>query len=120
MSTSSTLVTVVTHLQVHDGKLDDFRAGCRTLIERTSSEKKCVFMQVAFDGRKCVSHEGYADAAGVMEHLENVRATMEENMAMADLNGVELYGPADELDRLREPLGAFSPDFYSVDFRYER
>ena len=120
MTISLASVTVVTHFQVHDGKLEDFKAGCNELVKLTSNENKCVFMDVAFDGHRCISHERYTDASGVMDHLQNVRTVMEKNMKLADLKGVELYSTADELDKLRAPLGVFNPDFYVVDFRSER
>ena len=51
---------------------------------------------------KC--REGYADAEGLLHHLENVGSLLQEALGIADLARLEVHGPEDELSKLRKPL----------------
>lgn len=113
-------VTVITHICAHGDKLDEFKRRCKEFVEVTSTEDKCLFIDVAFDGQNCITHEGYANADGVLDHIEHVRLMMEENLTMVELDRVELCGPSNELDKLREALTAYSPVYYCVEFSFRR
>ena len=120
MVAHSTLVTVTTYFNVHSGELDAFKARCQEFVDTTSTESGCVFIEFAFEGARGMTIEGYKDAAGVLDHLRNVRELMEKNAELIDVQRVELHGLDGELDKLREPLAAYSPRYYSVEYRFGR
>ena len=74
----------------------------------------------SFDGDQAHCREGYSDAAGILAHLENVGALLEEALAIADITRLEVHGPEDELAQLREPLAALSPQFFTLEFGFRR
>jgi len=43
----------------------------------------------------------------LLAHLHNVGALLEEMLKMADLTGVEVHGPPEELEKLKAPLAHF-------------
>ena len=55
------------------------------------------------------------DADGVVAHLDNVGALLAEMLKIADLIRMELHGPADELDKLREPLAHLNPAWFTIE-----
>lgn len=115
-----TCCTLVPYFKVHEGKLADFRALCDAFVEKTRSEEKVVHYAFSFDGDAVHCREGYADAAGVLAHLDNVGAILGEALKIADITRLEVHAPAAELDKLREPLKALSPQFFTVDGGFRR
>ncbi|MCP4328174.1 MAG: hypothetical protein GY791_07035 [Alphaproteobacteria bacterium] len=120
MSMDNPLVTVATYFVVHDGRLDEFKARCRPFVEKSSTEEKCMFVVLGFDGNQGMSREGYRDADGVLEHIENVRELMEENLTMIDLTRVELHGPQNEVEKSRTTLSKYSPEIYTIEDGFRR
>ena len=70
-------------------------------IEKTGSEKENLFYGFSINGDEIFCREGYENAGGVLAHLDNVGALLAEILKMADLTRVEVHGPAEELDKLR-------------------
>ena len=58
--------------------------------------------------------EGYKDAAGLLKHLGNVDVPLKKALEIADIIALEVHGPASELEKLKEPLAAFNPDYYPI------
>ena len=120
MATSDTCCTIVPYFKVHDGKLEDFKTGCEKFVAQTSSESKCLYYGFSFNGDEAHCREGYADAEGLLAHLENVGALLEEALTIADITRVEVHGPEQELAKLREPLSPLSPVFYVLEYGFRR
>lgn len=112
MSIPSNFVSLHPYFKVHSGKLEAFKAAFPAFIEKTASEKKNLFYGFTIDGDEVFCREGYADAAGVLAHLENVGALLAEVLKISDLTRLELHGPATELDQLREPLAHLKPSWF--------
>merc|ERR1711988_985700 len=76
-----------------------------------AGEEKSHQYAFSFDGDKMAScRESYGDAEGVLKHLENVGAALNAVLdGPAELDHLEVHGPAEELAKLKpalEPLGA--------------
>ena len=44
----------------------------------------------------------YTDVEGILTYLDNVGALLAEILSMADLTGIEVHGPATELEKLKK------------------
>ncbi len=120
MGTQDKCCTVAPYFKVHDGKMDEMKAMCEQFIEKTANEPKCLYYGFSFDGDQLHCREGYADADGVLAHLDNVGAMLQEAFKIADVTRLEVHGPADELAKLREPLADFSPQYFTLEYGFRR
>jgi hypothetical protein len=120
MATSDQCCTIVPYFKVHNGKLDAFRELCERFVEQTRSESKCLYYGFSFCGEQVHCREGYEDAEGLLTHLDNVGTLLEESLTIADLVRLEIHGPAAEIDSLREPLSALSPEFFTLEYGFRR
>ena len=120
MATSDTCCTIVPYFKVHEGKLDEFKAGCDAFVTSTQNESKVLYYGFSFNGDMAHCREGYADAEGLLAHLDNVGALLQEALKIADIARLEVHGPAAELDKLREPLAGLNPEFYTLEYGFRR
>ena len=115
MATQDTCCTIVPYFKVHAGKMAAFRNLCERFVARTSAEPKCLYYGFSFDGDVAHCREGYDDAAGILAHLDNVGAILQEALQIAEVLRVEVHGPAAEVDKLREPLAGLKPQFFVLE-----
>ncbi len=115
MKALSNFVSLHPYFKVHPGKLDAFKAGFAGFIQATANEEKNLFYEFTVNGDEVFCREGYADADGVLAHLDNVGAMLAEAMKIADLIRLELHGPATELDKLRGPLAHLKPAWFILE-----
>ncbi len=109
-----TTCTLVPYFEVAEGKLDEFKAMGPKFIELTRKEAGCVHYAFSFSGQAAHCREGYDNAAAVLAHLDNVGAQLGEALKIATISRLEVHGPAAELDKLREPLAALKPTFFTL------
>lgn len=64
--------------------------------------------------------EGYADAEGALAHLENVDALLKQLLGMAELTRLEVHGPGEELDKMREPLTELNPAYFILEYGFRK
>jgi quinol monooxygenase YgiN len=114
MSQLSRFVSLHPYFKVHPGKLEDFKAGFPVFVELTKAEPKNLFYEFSVNGNEVFCREGYIDAEGLLHHLDNVGALLAQAMTTADLIRVEVHGPAEELEKLREPLAHLKPEWFEV------
>src|SRR3989442_410419 len=107
MVTQDKCVTIVPYFKAQAGKLESFKKLCERFVEKTKEEPKCLYYGFSFDGDLIHCREGYADAEGLLAHLKNVGALLEEALTIAALTHLEVHGPEKELAKLRAPLAAF-------------
>lgn len=112
--------TIHPYFKVHDGQLGTFKALCERFTEKTGQESNCLYYGFSFDGDQAHCREGYEDAEGVLAHLENVGPLLEEALQIAELTRLEVHGPEEELAKLREPLAAFGPQFFTLEYGFRR
>ena len=115
MKQLSNFVSLHPYFKVHSGKLEAFKAGLPAFVEKTRSEPKNLFYGFTINGNEVFCREGYLDAQGVLDHLENVGAMLAEALKISDIIRVELHGPAAELAKLEKPLAHLSPSWFATE-----
>ena len=114
MKPLSHFVSLHPYFKVHPGKLEAFKAGFPAFREKTASEEKNLFYEFTVNGDEVFCREGYADAEGLLAHLENIGALLAEALKIADLIRLEVHGPAAQLEKLRGPLAHLNPAWFVV------
>lgn len=112
--------TLVPYFRVKAGELDAFKQLCEQFVDKTRNESKCMFYAFSFDGDQAHCREGYQDAEGLLAHLDNVGALLEQALQIADLTRLEIHGPEQELAKLREPLAPLKPQFFVLQCGFRR
>ena len=106
------ICSIVPYFEIQEGKLEDFKKVCEKFIEKTKTEEKCVYYGFCFEGNTMHCREAYEGAEGVLAHLENVGALIEEALTMSDLVRLEIHANAEETEKLRAPLTELNPRFF--------
>lgn len=112
MKALSGFVSLHPYFKVHPGKLDAFKAGFPAFVEKTAKEEKNLFYEFTVNGDEVFCREGYADADGLLGHLENVGALLAEALKIADLIRLEVHGPAAEVEKLKGPMAHLNPAWF--------
>src|SRR5438270_13485366 len=115
MKPRSNFVSLHPYFKIHPGKLDAFKAGFSSFVERTASEEKNLFYEFTINGYEVFCHKGYTDAEGLLANLESFRALLAEALKIADLTRLEIHGPASELDKLKTSLANLNPVWFVAD-----
>ena len=105
------ICSIAPYFEIQEGKLEDFKKVCEKFIEKTKTEEKCVYYGFCFDGNTMHCREAYEGAEGVLAHLDNVAALIEEALTMSDLVKLEIHANAEETEKLRAPLAELNPTF---------
>jgi len=109
----SDLVTIHPYFKVHPGKLEEFKAGLREFIARTSREPACLFYDFTIADDVVFCREGYVGAEGLLAHAANVGDVLAAALKISDLIRVEIHGPAAELDKLRTACAGLNPVWFA-------
>lgn len=120
MATQDTCCSIVPYFNVSHDKLEAFKDICEQFVETTHAEPKCLYYGFSFDGDTAHCREGYADAEGVLAHLENVGSLLEDALKISELTCLEIHGPEEELRKLREPLAHLKPRFFTLEYGFRR
>ncbi|PVV07585.1 MAG: hypothetical protein B6D77_13520 [gamma proteobacterium symbiont of Ctena orbiculata] len=120
MALNDPCCTLVPYFKIHEGKLEEFRRLGERFVEKTQTEPKCMHYGFSFNGLQAHCREGYADAEGILAHLENVGALLDEAFKIAEITRLEIHAPAAEIEKLREPLSALNPELYTMETGFRR
>src|ERR1044072_8840224 len=90
MNPLSNFVSLHPYFKVHPGKLEALKAAFPAFIEKTANEEKKLFYGFTINGDEIFCREGYADAEGLLAHLDNVGALLAEGLKIADLIRLEV------------------------------
>ena len=120
MATQDKCCTIVPYFKVSEGKLEAFKALCEQFVARTETEPKALYYGFSFDGDQVHCREGYADAEGLLAHLDNVGGLLQEAFKIAELTRLEIHGVEAELSKLRGPLAEFKPQFFTLEYGFRR
>ncbi len=118
MATHDQCCSIVPYFQIHNGKQDAFKELCERLIEKTKNESGCLYYGFSFDGDKAHCREAYNNAAGLLAHLDNVGALIEEALTISDITRLEVHGTKEELQKLYEPLKDFNPEYWQMEYGF--
>ena len=106
------IVSIHPYFRPHEGKSEAFLALLPHFIERTATESACLYYDFTMGDELIHCREAYIGAAGAAAHLANVGDLLETAAGLADLEQLEIHGPAEELDQLREGLEALNPAWF--------
>jgi quinol monooxygenase YgiN len=119
-SSQDTCCTIAPYFTVSSGKLPEFKKLCEQFVAKTRQEAKCLYYGFSFCGDEVHCREGYQDAGGLLEHLENVGPLLEEALKISKITRLEVHGPEGELAKLREPLAKLNPQFFTLAYGFRR
>jgi len=120
LSTQDRCCTIVPYFTISKGKVDAFKNLCEQFVAKTEKEPKCLYYGFSFDGDHVHCREGYEDAEGLLAHLDNVGPLLEEAFKIAELTRLEVHGPVNELEKMREPLAALKPQYFTLEYGFRR
>ena len=112
MDNISQAVSLHPYFQIREGNLNEFLALIPKFIEKTSNEPGCIYYDFSRNGNTAFCREAYADAEGLLAHLDNVGDLVAQFLELSDLIRIEVHGPEAEIEKLREPMAGLNPDFY--------
>jgi len=113
-------VSIAPYFDVPAERMDEFKQTVDKFVSATRNEDACLYYGFLFDGQRATCREGYAGAAGVLAHLDNVGELFAHACKVAKLIRMEVHGPAAELDQLRKPLADMDIDFYVLEDGFRR
>ena len=96
--------------------MDKFREFCEQFISITAQEPKCLYYGFSFNGNNAHCREAYEDAEGLLAHLGNVGALLNEVFKIAQVTRLEVHGVAEELAKLTEPLSTLAPTYFTLEY----
>jgi hypothetical protein len=111
----SNFVSLHPYFKIRLGKEAAAKAMLSRFVENTATETENLFYGFSIDGDEIFCREAYESANGLLAHLENVSALLSEMLKSADLIRVEVHGPADELEKLKAPLGHLNPRWFALE-----
>ena len=120
MATSDTGCTIAPYFRLSDENLPKFKEMCQQFVDLTDNETKVQYYGFSFHGNEAHCREGYEDAEGLLAHLDNVGELLGKALEIADLIRLEVHGPAEELEKLREPLADLDVTFYTLEYGFRR
>lgn len=112
--------TIVPYFNIDPNSVQAFKKLGEKFVEKTATEKKCLFYGFSYHEDVAHCREGYQDAEGVLTHLKNVADLLEQAMQISDLTRLEIHGPRDELNKLRGPLADLNPNFFELEIGFRR
>ena len=114
------VVSIHPYFEVADGKMDEFKSLCEQFISRTAQEPKCLYYGFSFSENNVHCREAYEDAEGLLAHLSNVGALLNEALQIAQITRLEVHGIAEELSKLTESLSALAPTYFTLEYGIRR
>lgn len=120
MTVQDTCCTIAPYFKVPAENLPQFKELCTRFTESSQQEDKCLYYGFSFDRDQAHCREGYADADGLLSHLESVGPLLQEALQLAEITRLEIHGPAAELDKLRGPLAELNPQFFTLECGFRK
>ena len=120
MATNDKCCTIVPYFKIHTGNVQQFKALCEQMVEKTKTEPGCLYYGFSFDGDQAHCREGYRDADATIAHVQNVGPLLTELFKIADVIRFELHGPEVELAKLRGPLADAKPQYFNLECGFRR
>lgn len=106
------VVSLHPYFTAHEGKLDEIKALLPSFVEKTATEEACYYYNFTIHGNELHCREGYNGAAGALAHIANVGEQIGKLLEISDLTRFEIHGPAEELEKLKEPMADLNPIWF--------
>jgi len=110
-----TCCTLVPHFEIQPGQIDAFKALALKLVAKTRTEPGCLHYAFSFSDNIAHCREGYADAAALLAHRENVAELIGQALKISKIIRFEVHAPAAEVDKLRGPMGSRNTQFFVLE-----
>lgn len=121
MATDDKTCTICPYFRIKPGKEEEFKAIVEQMVERTATEEKALYYGFTFtDDGIAFCREGYVDGEAALAHVQNVGDLLDQLLELSDLTRFELHGPAEELDKMREPMAPLNPEYYMLEYGFCR
>ncbi len=120
MATNDKCVTIQPYFVAKEGEMDRVRTYLEKMVERTQSEKDCLYYGFTICGDKVHCREGYVHAEGALAHLDNVGPLLQEALGsgVLELKELQIHGPEEELAKMREPLTDLNPSYWVLEYGF--
>ncbi len=118
MNTSDDCCSIQPYFKVHPGKLESFKELCKRFVAQTKNEEDCLYYSFTFHDDEVYCREAYTNANGVLAHLQNIGPILEEALQISDITKLEIHGPKGELKKLKDPLAAFNPEYWTLEYGF--
>ncbi|MGI9539763.1 MAG: hypothetical protein ACR2N6_06415 [Miltoncostaeaceae bacterium] len=109
-------ITVILRLRPHPDGMDILRSDCAEVAKLIEGEPGGLGCAYSFGEDLLISREDFADGDALLAHLAGAQRFAERTLSAADIESLEICGPEAELDKVREPLGAFSARFFVTEY----
>lgn len=109
---TSDVVTIHPYFKAKPGMLPQIKALLPAFAAQTANEKDNLFYDFTINGDEISCREGYRGAEAALAHLDNVATQLTEMSKLADLDRLEIHGPAAELEKMRSPLESLAPAWF--------
>ncbi len=100
----SSPVSIHPYFKAREGNLAAAEALLPQFVEKTATEAKVLHYEFTQNGDEVFCREAYENADGVLAHLANVGDLLGKMLELCELTRLEFHGPAEELEKLKEPL----------------
>jgi FAD/FMN-containing dehydrogenase len=120
MSQSTPVVSIHPYFKVHAGKLEAVKAVLAACVETTRKEPRCLNYEFTVNDQEIFCRESYVGAEGVLAHLGNITPLLGEVLKLADLTRLEIHGPPAEIEKLKGPMAAMKPTWFTTTLGVER
>lgn len=120
MTPQDTCCSIAPYFKVPAENLPQFKELCTKFVESSQQEAKCLYYGFSFDGDQAHCREGYADADGLLIHLNSIGPLLQEALQLAEITRLEIHGPVAELDKLRDPLAELNPQFFTLECGFRK
>ncbi|HAT19645.1 MAG: hypothetical protein VCA40_08715 [Roseibacillus sp.] len=113
MADHSSVVSIHPYFKIHEGKLDEVKALLPEFVAKVEDEEAALYYNFTLNGDELFCREGYVGAAGALAHVENVGPELDLLFSLVEMTRMEIHGPAEELEKLREPFAALNPTWWN-------
>jgi hypothetical protein len=103
------------YFAVKAGNLPEVQALLSEFVALTANEGGMLCYEFTLSGEVVFCREAYLNADAVLAHLANVGPLLDRMLGLAELVRLEIHGPADELEKLRAPLSALNPTWFTYE-----
>ncbi len=110
---SSNMVSLHPYFKAKAGKLPEIKSLLADFVGRTATENARIFYDFTINGDDIFCREAYVGADGALAHLDNVSELLGEMAKVADLDRLEIHGPAAELEKMKSLLANLNPIWFT-------